>query len=48
MQQIADSLMAKQLNAEKKPSIVKQLEKLKALVASLPSKVRHKEQEHSL
>ena len=39
---------AKQLNAEKKPSIVKQLEKLKALVASLPSKVRHKEQEHSL
>ncbi len=48
LQQIADSLMAKQLNAEKKPSIVKQLEKLKALVASLPSKVRHKEQEHSL
>ena len=48
LQQIADSLMAKQLYAEKKPSIVKQLEKLKALVASLPSKVRHKEQEHSL
>ena len=48
LQQIADSLMAKQLNAEKKPSIVKQLEKLKALVASLPSKVRHKEQEQSL
>ena len=48
LQQIADSLMAKQLNAEKRPSIVKQLEKLKALVASLPSKVRHKEQEHSL
>lgn len=48
LQQIADSLMAKQLNTEKKPSIVKQLEKLKALVASLPSKVRHKEQEHSL
>ena len=48
LQQIADSLMAKQQNAEKKPSIVKQLEKLKALVASLPSKVRHKEQEHSL
>jgi len=48
LQQIADSLMAKQLNAEKKPSIVKQLEKLKSLVASLPSKVRHKEQEHSL
>ena len=48
LQQIADSLMAKQLNAEKKPSIVKQLKKLKALVASLPSKVRHKEQEHSL
>ena len=48
LQQIADSLMAKQLNAEKRPSIVKQLEKLKSLVASLPSKVRHKEQEHSL
>jgi len=48
LQQIADSLMAKQLNAEKKQSIVKQLEKLKSLVASLPSKVRHKEQEHSL
>lgn len=48
LQQIADSLMAKQLNADKKPSIVKQLEKLKSLVASLPSKVRHKEQEHSL
>ena len=48
LQQIADSLMAKQLNAEKKPSIVKQLKKFKALVASLPSKVRHKEQEHSL
>ena len=43
LQQIADSLMAKQLNAEKKPSIVKQLEKLKSLVASLPSKVRNKE-----
>ena len=48
LQQIADSLMAKQLKTEKKPSIVKQLEKLKSLVASLPSKVRHKEQEHSL
>ena len=48
LQQIADSLMAKQLNAEKKPSILTQLEKLKALVASLPSKVRHREQEHTL
>lgn len=48
LQQIADSLMAKQLNAEKKPSILQQLTKLKALVASLPSKVRHKEQEHTL
>ena len=48
LQQIADSLMAKQLNAEKKPSILKQLEKLKALVASIPSKVRHREQEHTL
>ena len=48
LQQIADSLMAKQLNAEKKPSLLKQLEKLKALVASIPSKVRHREQEHTL
>ena len=48
LQQIADSLVAKQLEAEKRPSIVKQLQKLKGLVASLPSKVRHKEQEHSL
>ena len=48
LQQIADSLVAKQLNAEKKPSIVQQLQKLKALVASLPSKVRNKEQEHTL
>lgn len=48
LQQIADSLVKKQLNAEKKPSILTQLEKLKTLVASLPGKVRHKEQEHSL
>ena len=43
MQQIAESLTAKQLNAQKKPSILKQLTKLKDLVASLPSKVRNKE-----
>lgn len=47
LQQIADSLMAKQLNAEKKPGILTLLEKLKALVASLPNKVRRREQEHS-
>jgi len=43
LQQIADSLVAKQMNAQKKPSILKQLNKLKDLVASLPSKVRNKE-----
>ena len=43
LQQIADSLVAKQMNAQKKPSILKQLTKLKDLVASLPSKVRNKE-----
>ena len=48
LQHIADSLMAKQMNAEKKPSILKQLTKPKEFVASLPSKVRHKEQEHTL
>lgn len=48
LQQIADSLVKRQLNAEKKPSIVQQLQKLKALVASIPDKVRHKEQEHTL
>ena len=43
LQQVADSLVAKQMNAQKKPSILKQLTKLKDLVASLPSKVRNKE-----
>jgi hypothetical protein len=43
LQQIADSLVSKQMNAQKKPSILKQLTKLKDLVASLPSKVRNKE-----
>ena len=43
LQQIADSLVAKQMNAQKKPSILKQLTRLKDLVASLPSKVRNKE-----
>ena len=43
LQQIADSLVAKQMNAQKKSSILKQLTKLKDLVASLPSKVRNKE-----
>jgi predicted solute-binding protein len=43
LQQITDSLVSKQMNAQKKPSILKQLTKLKDLVASLPSKVRNKE-----
>ena len=45
LQHIADGLMAKQMNAEKKQSLLQQLTKLKDLVASLPSKVKHKEHE---
>ena len=45
LQHIADGLMAKQMNAEKKQSLLKQLTKLKDLVTSLPSKVKHKEYE---
>lgn len=33
---------------EKKPSVLKQLEQIKALLVALPSKVRNKEREHSL
>ncbi len=37
-----------QLSKKEHPSLLKQLQKLKALVASLPTKVRNKEQEHAL
>ena len=38
----------KQLRQKERPSLLKQLTKLKAIVAALPNKVRNKEQEHSL
>ena len=36
------------MNKEKRPSVLKQLNKFKELVASLPKKVRQKEREQSL
>ena len=48
LQHIADSLLKRQLSAEKKPSIMQTLQKLKALVSSIPNKARHREQEHVL
>lgn len=48
LQHIADSLVAKQLNAEKKPSILKQLQKLKEAVKAIAPKIRQKEREQSL
>ena len=39
---------AKALNKEKRPSVLKQLKKFKALVASIPDKVRNKDKEHAL
>ena len=42
----ADAL--KQLRHKERPSLLKQLTKLKAIVAAIPNKVRNKEQEHSL
>ncbi|MDY6308760.1 MAG: PcfB family protein [Oribacterium sp.] len=38
----------KQLRQKERPSLLKQLTKMKAIVAALPNKVRNKEQEHSL
>ena len=40
--------MAKHLNQEKRPSVLKQLQKLKAVVASIPKKIREKKQERDL
>ena len=37
-----------QLSRKEHPSLLKQLQKLKAIAASLPGKVRNKEQEHAL
>lgn len=48
LQHIADSLLAKQLNVEKKPSILKQLQKLKEAVKAIAPKIRQKEREQSL
>jgi hypothetical protein len=36
------------MQREKKPSVLKQLEQIKALLVALPNKVRNKEREHSL
>lgn len=40
--------LAKQMTQEKRPSILKQLSKLKAVVASIPKKIREKKQERDL
>ena len=39
---------AQAMRKEKRPSVLKQLKKFKALVASIPDKVRNKDKEHSL
>jgi len=39
---------AQTMRKEKRPSVLKQLHKFKALVASIPDKVKHKDKEHSL
>ena len=39
---------SQQLKMQKKPSILKQLQKLRAIVASIPNKVRQKTPEHDL
>ncbi len=48
LQHIADDLIQKQLHSKEKPSLLAALQKVKELVAALPSKARHHEQEHSL
>ena len=40
--------LAKQMTQEKRPSILKQLSKLKAVVASIPKKIQEKKQERDL
>ena len=39
---------AQTMRKEKRPSVLKELHKLKALVASIPDKVKHKDKEHTL
>jgi len=48
LQHIADSFVAKQLDAEKKPSLLKQLRKLREVVKTLAPKIRQKGLEQSL
>lgn len=45
---IVEDYTRKQLRQKERPSLLKQLTKLKAIVAARPNKVRNKEQEHSL
>ena len=45
---IVEDYTQKQLRHKERPSLLKQLTKLKAIVAAIPNKVRNKEQEHSL
>lgn len=45
---IVENYTQKQLRQKERPSLLKQLSKIKAIVAAMPNKVRNKEQEHSL
>ena len=45
---IVEDYTQKQLRHKERPSLLKKLTKLKAIVAAIPNKVRNKEQEHSL
>ena len=45
---IVEDYTQKQLRRKEMPSLLKQLTKLKAIVAAIPNKVRNKEQEHTL
>ena len=45
---ICKEYQAKAMTKDKRPSVLKQLNKLKALVASIPKKVREKKQERDL
>lgn len=45
---IVEDYTQKQLRQKERPSLLKQLSKIKAIVAAMPNKVRNKEQEHSL
>ncbi len=45
---IVEDYTQKQLRQKERPSLLKQLSKLRAIAAAIPNKVRNKEQEHSL